>query len=168
MTSTPPPHGHGTAAPNSYANVWIYGLGGSFIASVSLWQLLSGTGDTQQLSGILLLLLSALCFPLAMYSLIIRLTWTGESIAVLVGPIRREVSLTALVRVGYRRSGRTVLYVLQDQAGREVRIDGNLFAPDDEWKALILDAADRAGAEVDPKARVSLTRFDGSGRAYFA
>jgi hypothetical protein len=48
----------------------------------------------------------------------------------------------------------------------KLRINATLFTPDDEWKPLILSAADRSGATVDPKARVSLGTFDGSGRGY--
>jgi hypothetical protein len=129
--------------------------------SFSVWGLISGQALA---SCIVLLLFSVLSIPLAIYELIVRLSWTSESISKLAGPIRREVSLTALAGVGYRRSGTTAVYLLEDRAGRKLRINAGLFVPDDEWKPLILSAADRSGARVDPKARVSLGTIDSSGQ----
>jgi hypothetical protein len=102
------------------------------------------------------------------YGLLVKLEWTNDALTVVAGPWRRTVSLTGLSQAGYRRSGRTAVYVLRDSSGRTVKVDGGQFARDDEWKSLVLAAADRVGATVDARARVSLGHPDGSGRAFLA
>jgi len=100
--------------------------------------------------------------------LLLRLQWSGEELAVRLGPFQRKVSLATLREVGYRRSGRTAFYVLRDREERHLDVQVTLFDRDDEWKPRILQAADRCGASVDRRAEKSLRRADGTGRGYLA
>lgn len=165
MTASPS-IGGGSAKPNRYGNVWIFGFAGITLLPLCVWELLKGGGADQVMSSVLLLILSIACFPLAAYSGCRRLDWSRDFIAIRVGPLRREVSLSTLQAIRYRHSGRVGVYVVEDGSGRNLTIDATLYRSDDVWKPLLLATADRVGATVDPKARLSLGVFDGSGRGY--
>ena len=153
-----------TANLRNYVHVWIYSIVG--FACVVL-----GVKHLSQLANFdlgwaAILLFGLLVILVAMYSLIVHLEWNDESMVLVVGPYKRRVSLLALRLVGYRRSGRTVLYYLKDTSGAKLKLEASMFKRDDVWKKLILKAADRAGAEVDPRARESLTNTNGRGDGY--
>ncbi len=125
--------------------------------------------------------LRALLWPLAVvyagigvYVRIGRLTIRNGRISITAGPIRHSVDLERLTQVTYRRPGRgrrsVANIVLEDLTGQRLKISvgGFGFARDDEWAAIILHAAERARAVVEPKARNCLVHLDGTGRGYLA
>ena len=97
-----------------------------------------------------------------------RLAFSPDEIALVIGPWRRAVRLDHLASIDYRRTGRTAVLRLVDRDGGRLRLDIGRFRRDDEWGALLLAAADHSAADVDPRARVSLSRADGSGRGFLA
>jgi hypothetical protein len=111
-------------------------------------------------------ILGVVAVLLGIRSIIIRLHFNQDRLAIVTGPFERSVHLRELVEVGYRRSGRAGFYVLRDGRGGRLNVPVTRFKRDDQWKKLILDSATATGAEIDPKARRSLREADGTGHGY--
>jgi len=119
-------------------------------------------------SWAVLLCFGVICLIPAVYFWAVRLEWTDETLVLRAGPWRRSVSLTSLTCLGYKRSGRTGVYLLEDGFGRSLRVDVSGFGRDDVWKRHLLQSAHRSGAQISPKAEESLRHASGTGRGYLA
>jgi hypothetical protein len=96
-----------------------------------------------------------------------RLYFSSREISLTNGFTNRSILLTNLRSIGYRRSGAGAKLVLTDDSGRIMGINIRGFKRDDEWGSLLLAAAERNGATVDPRARESIAHADGTGSGWF-
>lgn len=104
---------------------------------------------------------------LAFRTLFIRLHYGNDSISVTIGPWRRAVKLSGLKHIGYRRSGRTALLLLEDEHGDHVPLEVTRFQKPSEWARLLLDAiSTNPGIIVDPHARKTLQMTGHAGEAW--
>lgn len=110
------------------------------------------------LSFIFFLCLALGSVAFGLHALLMRLRFGNDVIGITVGPWIRSVELTQLVRVDYHRSGNAKAYILRDSNGGKLTVELARFRRESEWKPLILAAADRCNAKVDPRARRSLQR----------
>lgn len=156
------------ARPNSYAGVWVFGSGAFLTAGVSSAGLQGSRAPMSVVVSVALMSFAALLALMTLYLAVVYLEWSGSRIAVVAGPWRRQVSLASLTELGYARSGRTALYLLRDSRGGRLKLQAGQFLRDDVWKALVLSAARRQGARIDPRAATSLSHADGTGRVYLA
>lgn len=99
-------------------------------------------------------------------SVVIRLRFSQDRLSIVMGPIRRSIDLRELTEVGYRRSGRAGFYLLRDRRGGRLNVPVTRFKRDDEWKGLILRSARISGADLDPRAKRSLEKADGTGHGF--
>jgi hypothetical protein len=103
--------------------------------------------------------LLAIGLLLAGWTLLMRLRYDLESLAMTLGPWRRSVTLTNLESVTWKRTGggrsRGTIYV-RDRAGHAAPIYVGRFKGRQEWGPLILSAADRCHAPVDRHSRAYL------------
>lgn len=102
------------------------------------------------------------------YIVFVRLHFSPSSMAVQVGPYRKMVNLDRLVDVGYRPTGYVAVLTLRDSAGGVCKIQLRRFGRDREWAEVLLNAVDRTGATIDPRAHRSLSHADGTGRGWIA
>jgi hypothetical protein len=96
---------------------------------------------------------------LAGWTLLIRIRYSADSVAMTIGPWRRQAALNSLESVTWRRTGagrsRGTIYVL-DRSGHRVPIYVGRFTKRAEWGPLILSAADSCRAQVDQHSRAYL------------
>jgi hypothetical protein len=90
---------------------------------------------------------------LGTFALLTRLRFDESWMAFEIGPWRREVDLTDLESVTWRRSGTYGLLWLRDRRGRRVPIYVGKLRKPDQWSKVILEAAARTGAHVDERSR---------------
>jgi hypothetical protein len=97
-----------------------------------------------------------IALPLAGWTLLMRLRYSPKRLRRTIGPWRNEVDLTALQSVTWKMTGgwrsQGMIFV-RDQHGGRVGIYVGRFKKADEWGPLLLDAADRSGADVDRHSR---------------
>lgn len=131
-----------------------YGELPAALGSIGVWVYLAVTGDgTDALGGSPLLLLGLM---LGGWTVLMRLRFGPQHLALVIGPWRRWVDLNALENVSWKMTGgwmsQGTLFV-SDIHGHRVPIYVGRFTRADEWGRLLLSAADRVGAAVDPRAR---------------
>lgn len=131
-----------------------YGEMAAATASVAIWLyflVAQGAGPALEASPFLVLgvLLGA-------WTLLIRLRFSPTRLVLAVGPWRRSVDLEAIESVHWKMTGggrsRGTIFV-SDRRGRRVPICVGRFRRSDEWGPVLLEAAARAGADVDPRTR---------------
>lgn len=90
------------------------------------------------------------------WALLMRVRFSETTIAMTIGPWRREADLTALESIEWKMTGgwrsQGTIFV-NDRAGHRVLIYVGRFKRVDEWSRLLLEAAARTGAHVDQSAR---------------
>jgi hypothetical protein len=100
-----------------------------------------------------------IALPLAGWTLLMRLRYSPSRLRRTIGPWRNEVDLTALESVKWKMTGgwrsQGMIFV-RDRHGGQVGIYVGRFKKVDEWGPLLLDAAERSGAEVDRHSRALL------------
>ncbi|WP_346534399.1 hypothetical protein [Micromonospora sp. DPT] len=106
------------------------------------------------------------CLLWLAYSAVLRLHYGPDRFTVTAGPWRRGVDLHRLTQVSYRRSGRSAVVVLRDATGASLPVDLRRFGSIAQWAPLILAAAERTHARVDPAARTALERSARAERPY--
>lgn len=113
-------------------------------------------GVTLALETVWLLLLGLM---LAGWTLLMRLHYDQESLAMTLGPWHRRVNLTDLESVTWKRTGggrSRGTIVVRDHTGHAVPIYVERFKGRPEWGPLILGAADKCKATVDRHSRAYL------------
>ena len=112
----------------------------------------------QMAAGLLPVLVPILVIGLLLagWALLMRLRFDRDSIERTIGPFRQRVRLDALARIEFKQTGgwrsQGMLFV-SDKQGHRVGIYVGRFSRAAEWSALLLDAAERAHASVQPRAR---------------
>jgi len=100
------------------------------------------------------LLLIAL--PLGGWTLLMRLRYSPERLLRTIGPWRSEVDLTDLESIKWKMTGgwrsKGMIFV-RDRHGGRVGIYVGRFNKVGEWGPLLLEAAERSGADVDRRSR---------------
>ena len=93
---------------------------------------------------------------LGSWALLMRLRYTPERFLRTIGPWRSEVDLDALQSIRWKRTGtwrsQGMIFV-RDRHGGQVGIYVGRFNKIDEWGPLLLQAAERSGADVDSHSR---------------
>ncbi len=94
--------------------------------------------------------------PLASWTLLMRLRYSPARLRRTIGPWRNDVDLTALRSIKWKMTGgwrsQGMIFV-RDRHGGRVGIYVGRFTKVDEWGPLLLEAAERSGAEVDGHSR---------------
>lgn len=125
-------------------------------AAVLLWiVLLIGAPHTALLSVWLLLL----GLSLGAWALLMRLRYTSRSLALTIGPWRRQVDLGQLESVSWKRTGGgrsrgTIL--VRDRAGHTVPVYVGRFKARESWGPLLIRATTASGATIDRHSRAYL------------
>ena len=86
------------------------------------------------------------------WALLMRLRYSPKRFQRTIGPWRSEVDLTALQSIKWKMTGASRsqgMIFVRDRHGGRVGIYVGRFKKVDEWGPLLLDAAERSGAEVD-------------------
>jgi hypothetical protein len=121
---------------------------------LTLWFGILGTeGVTVGLKYSWILLIA---FGLGGWALLMRLRYSPERFRRTIGPWRSEVDLTALQSIGWKMTGgwrsQGMIFV-RDRRGGQVGIYVGRFNKINEWGPLLLQAAERSGADVDRHSR---------------
>ena len=94
--------------------------------------------------------------PLAAWTLLMRLRYNPNRLRRTIGPWRNEVDLTALQSIKWKMTGgwrsQGMIFV-RDRHGGRVGIYVGRFTKVNEWGPLLLDAAERSGADIDRHSR---------------
>ncbi len=97
-----------------------------------------------------------IALPLAGWTLLMRLRYSPARLERTIGPWRNKVDLTALQSIKWKMTGgwrsQGMIFV-RDRHGGRVGIYVGRFTKADEWGPLLLDAAERSGADVDRHSR---------------
>ncbi len=157
--------GYSVATPVAYSEVPA-GIAGLVLCWLAFHLATTANGLGVMIIICLIAMLGIVAVLLGIRSIIIRLHFNQDRLAIVTGPFERSINLRELVEVGYRRSGRTGFYLLRDGRGGHLNVPVTRFKRGDQWKKLILDSAMAAGVEVDPKARRSLEEADGTGHGF--
>lgn len=100
-----------------------------------------------------------IALPLAGWTLLMRLRYSSNRFQRTIGPWRSEADLTALQSINWKMTGgwrsQGMIFV-RDQRGGRVGIYVGRFTKVEEWGPLLLQAAERCGAEVDRHSRAIL------------
>ena len=156
---------YSTAGPRAFSEAPV-GIAGLLMIFGSIKMAITASPLGLWLIVVPLALLGLLGTVVGLRSVIIRLLYNDNGLMIVTGPFRQYFSLKELDEVGYKRSGRTALYQLKNVGGHQLSLEVSRFKRDDEWKKVILLAAARTGANVDPRAQRSLEDADGTGTGY--
>ncbi len=127
-------------------------------AGLAIWLWIAADGGW--LVGLEYSFLLLIALMLGGWALLMRLRYDEDHLARTIGPWRLRVDLTTLESVRWKMTGgwrsRGTIFV-RDRRGGRVPIYVGRFKRPEEWGQLLLESAERSGAEVDHPSRVILS-----------